>query len=111
MKGFTLIEAMIAITILTFSLLGVIAMQSYFGTQTSDRGLKNCLLDCALNAITQYKANSLPITSPVTCDIYSVTVSLDHSTYPSANSCNDVTATASKSGKTFSIKTKVCNFQ
>lgn len=111
MKGFTLIEAMIAVTILTISLLGVVAMQVYFGTQTTDQSLKNCLVDSSMNALSQYKGNSLPITSSVTCDIYTITVSLDQSTFPSSDNCSDVTATSSSMGKSFSIKTKVCNFQ
>jgi len=125
LKGFTLIEAMIAITILTFSLLGVVAMQSYFGTQTSDQSLKNCLLDGATNAMAQYRANSL--TAPFnftsqpcsfTCDIYTVSITLKESSssgttitaFPVSGDCKDSVTTASSMGKSFSVRSKVCYF-
>lgn len=111
MKGFTLLEAMVGITLLTLSLMGVVALMVYFGSQTSDKTLKGCLLDGATNAIAQYSANALPVGASFTCENISITVSMSHSTFPASNACNDVIATATAQGKSVQLKTKVCNFQ
>ncbi|MCX8021396.1 MAG: hypothetical protein N2745_01315 [Syntrophorhabdaceae bacterium] len=109
-NGFTLIEAMIGITILTFSLMGVVAMMVYFGSQTTDKKLKSCLLDSAASALQQFKGNALPISSSFTCENITGTISVNPTTYPSSNTCTDVTATASALGKSLTLTTKVCNF-
>lgn len=109
-KGFTLIEALISASILTISLLGSVAMMVYFGSETSDKTLKNCLLDTAVNALSQYRANVLPISSPVTCDVYSVAVSVNQGSFPTSGSCLAVTATASANGKSTQISSNICNY-
>jgi len=121
-KGFTLIEAMLAITILTISLLGVVAMQAYLGSQTTDKAVLNCLLDTASNTLAQYRANADTITSPVLCDegrisvtvagsaIPSTTASNIYPAYPAQSVCADVTITTSAKGKTFKLSSYVCNF-
>ncbi len=110
-KGFTLLEALIGMALLTLTLMGTVAMMTYFGTQTSDQVLKRCLLDSASTALSQYRANSLPVSTTTTCRNITVNVSLDYTTFPLLNFCNDVTATASANGKSTKLKTKVCNFQ
>lgn len=110
MKGFTLIEALMGMAILTITLLGSVAMMVYFGSETSDKTLKNCLVDTAVNALSQYRANVLPVSSPVTCDVFSVAVTLSQTTFPSANTCSNVTATAVAKGKSVQLSTSVCNY-
>jgi prepilin-type N-terminal cleavage/methylation domain-containing protein len=110
-RGFTLIEAMIALAILSISLLGVVAMMVYFGTDTSDKNLKSCLLDRATSALSQYRANALPVPTSFTCTNRTGTMTMSHTTFPGPNLCNDVTATASAGGKTIQLSTKVCNMQ
>lgn len=111
MKGFTLIEAMLAITILTISLLGVVAMQAYLGSQTTDKAVLNCLLDTASNTLAQYRANAGTISSPVSCDEGRISVTVSNpGSYPAQSTCQDVTITTSASGKTFNLPSKVCNF-
>jgi len=110
-KGFSLIEAMLAISILTISLLGVVAMQVYFGTQTTDNATLNCLLDTATNALTQYRANAGTISSPVLCDEGRISVTVSNpGSYPAQSTCQDVTITTSAKGRTFKLSSKVCNF-
>jgi Tfp pilus assembly protein PilV len=111
LKGFSLLEAMIGITLLTFSLMGVVAMMVYFGSQTSDKTLKGCLLDGATNALAQYSANALPVSTSFTCENINITIGMSHSTFPSSNDCNNVTATATAEGKSIQLQTKICNFQ
>jgi Tfp pilus assembly protein PilV len=109
-RGFTLIEAMLGITLLSISLLGVVAMMSYFSTQTSDRSLRNCLLEQASNGLSQHRADALPVETSFTCGNIGGTLSMSHTTFPAANTCDDVTATATAGNKTAILQTKVCNF-
>jgi Tfp pilus assembly protein PilV len=111
--GFSLIEAMIGITLLSISLLGVVGLMAYFGFQTSDKVLRNCLLDNASNALTQYRNDALPINnSNFTCgNNISGTVTMSTGTFPAAGNCNDVTATATAGGRSLTLQTKACNFQ
>ena len=110
-KGFTIIEALIALAILSISLLGVVAMMVYFATDTTDKNLKSCLLDRATSALSQYRANALPVSTSFTCANRSGTMTMSQTTFPGTNACNDVTATATAGGKTIQLSTKVCNMQ
>lgn len=110
-QGFTIIEAMVGLALLSITLLGVVAMMAYFGSHTSDRFLKNCLLDSAVNALDEYKSNALPVASSFTCRGMPGSVTLSTGTFPVTDTCSDVTATVSAGGKTLSLQTKVCNFR
>jgi Tfp pilus assembly protein PilV len=112
-RGFSLIEAMIGITLLSISLLGVVGMMAYFGFQNSDKMLRNCLLDNASNALTQYRNQALPINnSNFACgNNVNGTVAMNFTVFPASNVCNDVTATATGGGRSVMLQSKVCNFQ
>jgi type II secretory pathway pseudopilin PulG len=107
--GFTLIEAMLGIAILSFALLGVVALMSYFGSQTSEKTLRGCLLDAASNGLMQYRANALPVATSFSCEGYTGTVSVTPSTFPGPNTCNNVTSTATAKGKSLEMTTMVCD--
>jgi len=115
-KGFTLIEAMIAAALLSISLLGVVAMMVYFGTQTTDRTLRDCLLDKATSALMQFRTNNLPISATFTCANKTGTLTISPTTYPPdcnaspSTCCVDAAATAMGGGKTVVMRTRVCNF-
>jgi prepilin-type N-terminal cleavage/methylation domain-containing protein len=110
-KGFTLIELMIGMLLLSITLLGMVGMMVYFATQTSDNSLRACVLDNALNAMARHKANSLPVPTTFTCGTKGGTLTMSHTTFPADDACVDVTATASAGGRSVQLKDKVCNFQ
>jgi len=110
LRGFTLIEAMIAITLLTFSLLGVVAMQVYFGSETTDKTLKNCLLDQATSALSYKRATGDNPNTSFTCDNGTVSGSMSMSESTVSAYCKSVTATATAKGKSLSLNTLICNF-
>lgn len=110
-KGFTLIEVLISILILIIGVLAVITSQSRFATTTADRAIRNALVDAAASAL-QHCENTLSTPpSSYTYGGITVSISVNGSCSPSENRCNDVTATASVQGKSFSLTTKVCNFR
>jgi Tfp pilus assembly protein PilV len=111
-RGFTVIEALIGAALLGLALMGVVAMMTYFGTQSRDRVLQNCVLDAAINGLNQYKASApLASSSPFSCGNITGTITMSHTSLPTSNTCNDVTATATVSGKSITLQTKICNFQ
>jgi prepilin-type N-terminal cleavage/methylation domain-containing protein len=110
-KGFTLIEMMIGMLLLSIALLGMVGMMVYFTTQTSDNSLRTCVLDNALNALAMHKANNLPVATTFTCGAKSGTITMSQTTFPADDACADVTATASAGGRSIQLRDKVCNFQ
>ena len=110
-RGFTILEAMISLLILSVSVLGLATLQGVFATQNSDRTLLNCLMDSASSALAQCQGGITPgnfrcggtavaiggsVTSPGMCT-------------PQPNTCNSVTASASAMNKTVSVVGRVCN--
>lgn len=110
--GFTLIECMVSIVILTIFLLGVVSMQAYFGTQTSERELRTCLLENASSALAQRRNGSAATSFAFTCKNSSGTVTIAASTLAGTNpgACQEVTATATARSKSASVTTSVCSF-
>lgn len=110
--GFTLIEAMVSIAILSIFLLGVVAMQACFGTRTSERELRTCLLESASSALAQCRNGSTATSFAFTCQKTSGTVTIDASPLAGTNpgACQEVTATAAAQGKSASVTTSVCSF-
>ncbi|MBA4416356.1 MAG: hypothetical protein C0392_00370 [Syntrophus sp. (in: bacteria)] len=109
-RGFTLIEAMVGSLLLSLSLLGVVGLMVYFSTGAADNKLRNCLMENALNGLSQLKAN-VTVNTTFTCGAASGTMSLSPSAFPAANACSDVTATAVGGGRTTQMTTRICNFQ
>lgn len=112
-KGFSLVEALIAIAILAIGIIGTISLQSSFGKHASDRTLINSLIDAAANALTQCQTDQNTGTS-LTYKFENnliVDVTLDGSCSIPADECVQRTATASAKGKAFKLSTYVCNFK
>jgi len=108
LKGFTLMEALIAIGIMSIALLGIIASQVYFGSQTSDQSLKDCLVGAASTYLSQTAAG-VTVDTTFTCEGgFSGTVSATSSA--SSTRCNVVTVTATASGKSVTLSSKLCSF-
>ncbi|MFO0751901.1 MAG: hypothetical protein U0411_01065 [Thermodesulfovibrionales bacterium] len=111
-EGFTVIEAMISVLLLTIALIGTISLQTTFGSSASDRTLHNCLMDVASSALSQCQAGVTP-GSTGSCPEGGIAPSLSFSgsCSPSVNTCNSITAAASARGKTFRLTSAVCNLQ
>lgn len=103
---------MVSIAILTIFLMGVVAMQTYFTTRTSDRELRTCLLENASSALAQRRNNPAVASFAFTCKAGSGTVAFVESPISGTNpgSCQQVTATATAQSKNASVTTSVCAF-
>ncbi|HAR95438.1 MAG TPA: hypothetical protein DCR97_05680 [Deltaproteobacteria bacterium] len=110
--GFTLIEAMVSVAVLTIFLMGVVSMQAYFGTQTSDRELRTCLLENASSALAQRRNGSTSTSFNFTCKTSSGTVTISATALSGTNpgACEKVTATATAQNKSAAVTTSVCSF-
>ena len=107
-KGFTLIEALIAILITTLIVIGVAGLITVFGTKTADRILLSCLVEGATSGIEACKEGE--VINQITCGGFTINISISGNCQPPANTCSDIISTASANGKTFSLTDKVCNF-
>ncbi|MEM4134698.1 MAG: hypothetical protein QXV73_05820 [Candidatus Micrarchaeia archaeon] len=86
-------------------------LQSRFATSTADRAVRNALVDAAASAL-QHCESTLSIPpNTYTYGGITVNVSIIGNCRLSKNNCNNVTATATAQGKSFSLTTKVCNFE
>lgn len=111
-KGFSLIEVLFAVGIISIALLGLVGIQGIFATQTVDRTLQNSLIDAASSALIHCQnVNTQPPSAYTYENNMVVNVSLNGSCSPAPDACNNVTATAAAKGRTFALTTFVCNFQ
>lgn len=114
-KGFSLIEALIAIAILAIAIGGLISLQTSFAKGTVDRTVINSLIDAASSALTQCQADENTASSLSYKyedeDKLIVNVYLDKSCNVPKDECSLITATSSAKGKTFKLSTYVCNFR
>ncbi len=108
-KGFTLIEALIAILITTLIVMSMAGLITVLGTKTSDRILLSCLIEGASSGIEACKGGE--VINQITCGGFTINISINGNCQPPINTCSNVTSTASAGGKTFSLTDKVCNFQ
>lgn len=109
---------MVSIAVLTIFLMGVVSMQTYFGTQTSDRELRTCLLENASSALAQRRNGSTATSFSFTCAKSSGTVTIATNDRPiyykgewvNPSSCTQVTATATAQSKSATVASSVCDF-
>jgi prepilin-type N-terminal cleavage/methylation domain-containing protein len=108
-KGFTLIEALIAILIAAI-LAGIIAGAiTIFASKTSDRIVLSCLIEGASSGIAACKGGYK--IDRINCGGYEVEVTINGNCNPSSGKCENATATAKLKGMSFSLSDKVCNFK
>lgn len=108
MKGFTMLEALIAIGIMSIALLGIIASQVYFGSQTADQSLKDCLVGAASTYLSQKTADVTADTT-FTCE-GGLSGTLSATTTAASTRCNIITVTSTVSGKSVTLSSKICSF-
>jgi len=107
-KGFTLIEALIAILIagiLAGIILGVITS---FAFKTSDRITLSCLIEGASSGISACKSGNS--TDYVECGGNRVQIEINGNCNPAPGTCSEITATSQVNKLSFSLTDKVCNF-
>ncbi|MBZ0156826.1 MAG: prepilin-type N-terminal cleavage/methylation domain-containing protein [Alphaproteobacteria bacterium] len=110
--GFSVIEALIAVAILSIAVIGLVTTIGTFSSTTVDRTVLNCLVDAASTAL--YKCQAGVDSNPnSTCGGSTISIA-GTSGYcaPATGTCTTVTAvaTASPQGKTVSLTTQICNF-
>ena len=109
-KGFTFMECLVALAIIGVIMLGVVGTMTYFGSDTADKATKTCLLNQATSALTYRKATGSTPSTSFTCNNRTGTLSMTTTTVSGSTLCTDYTATATMSGKSVSLKTRICNF-
>lgn len=114
-QGFTLIEAMVAISILAVGILGTVTLQGEFAKHTTQREVLNCSVDAASSAMHLCR-QGLPIDPIHQCDNFttaSLVISQGTCT-PDENQCSTVNIIATATGRNvtqeFHLTSLVCNF-
>ncbi len=107
-KGFTLIEALIAILI-TAILAGIISgVITSFAFKTSDRIIRSCLIEAASSGIAACKGG---ITIDyVECGGNKVQIEIEGECNPASGTCSEIKVTSKVKRLSFSLTDKVCNF-
>lgn len=110
MRGFTLVEALIALIISFLIIIGIAGLLTSFGLFTKDRALYTCLLEAASSGIEACRAG-VSINS-INCGGYTVNIrSIAGSCNPARGQCSDVTVTASYAGHSSTLTDTVCNWE
>jgi len=107
LKGFTLIEALIAIlisAILTAIFAGGVTA---FSSKNQDRLLMTCLIEGAQSAIHACRAGN--VMNSYQCGKYNINITINGNCNPPSG-CNNVTVRAEAQGIYFELKDMVCNF-
>ncbi|MCX7738182.1 MAG: hypothetical protein N2Z80_02035 [Hydrogenothermaceae bacterium] len=125
-NGFSLVEALIAISMAFFIVIGIAKMLTVFGIYSKGNVEMTCLVNAASSAIeacrggtpiNNYTCNNLNIQlsittencNPSTNQCNQIQKICDPSTIPT-NQCNKIIVTATYAGKSFSLEDRVCNF-
>lgn len=118
-RGFTLIETLIALLLVTTAAFASLGMITMFAKTTRQDVLRTCLLQAASSGIETVRANPVATTLSVPCAGYtaSVTVTFTGSlpaTAPAmgsgASACTEIVSTATINGKTMELRDWICNF-
>ncbi|MEM1973819.1 MAG: hypothetical protein QXN68_03415 [Thermoplasmata archaeon] len=115
--GFSLIEAMISVMLVAILIMGVMAMITAFPSSTNNDFIRTCLLQAASSGIEAKRANHTLTSLSVHCGGITVNVTISGNPPSSApppgsgsSACATVTATASYSGRSMTLRDLVCNF-
>ena len=113
MRGFTLVEGLIAIFLTFMIALFIAGMLTSFSTYNRDNFLHTCLVQAAASAIEACRGG-VNIDEPVDCTIGNrvvrVVVRIAEGNCNVQNDCVEVTARASAEGREFELSDVVCNF-
>ena len=119
MSGFTVIESLIAVTLVMVICLSCMGMISFFARCTKQDTLNTCLLQAASSGIEAVRADTSTTLIKVSCGGYTANVSITSlGTLPQTapamgletKACVEITSTSEIEGKKMVIKDFICNF-
>ena len=110
-KGFSLIEALISVMIVTFIVLFVLNSVTLFPILVKKDLINFCLRQAANSAVEYKRANPTNPTNnfTFTCKGMNINVSISGGT-PPPNDCTDITVTAAYRTFTYQIEDRICSF-
>ncbi|MEJ5339480.1 MAG: hypothetical protein WHS43_07485 [Aquificaceae bacterium] len=108
MRGFTLVEGLVAVLITFIVAVGIAGLLTFFGIYNRQNILQTCLVQAASSAIEACRGGNA--VGNIQCNRFNVSISVSGSCNPRINSCSTVTATASAEGRSFSLTDIVCRF-
>ncbi len=110
-KGFSLIEALISVMIVTFIVLFVLNSVTLFPILVKKDLINFCLRQAANSAVEFKRANPTSPTNDFTftCRGMSINVTVN-GRIPPPDDCTDITVTAAYRTFTYQIEDKICNF-
>jgi len=119
MGGFTIIESLIALTLVMVICLACMGMVSFFAKCTKRDTLNTCLLQAASSGIEAVRADTSATFIKVSCAGYTANVHISSSgTLPQTapamgletKACVEITSTSDIEGKKMVLKDYICNF-
>ena len=105
-KGFSLVEALVAVIITFIVVLGIATMLGFFPNYVKDRTELSCLVEAASSGISACRAGI--VINSVECGPYRINVTVEGSCTPAKGTCGEITATAELGGRTFTLRDVVC---
>jgi len=109
-KGFTLIEALIAILIAAILTAIIAGGITAFSSNNQDRLLKTCLIEGAQSAFYTCRAGIDPSSYDYKCGKYKINLRVINGNCNPPSGCNNVTVRAEAQGQYFEFNDTVCNF-
>ncbi|MCS7149993.1 MAG: prepilin-type N-terminal cleavage/methylation domain-containing protein [Caldimicrobium sp.] len=109
MKGFTIIEVLVAILITAIAIVGYAMLLTSFGIFNRDKALLSCLTQGASSAMEVCRDRRNPLAN-FSCRGFNINISVRGSCQPATNQCNSVTVTAQHGNKRYDLTDMVCNF-
>lgn len=108
-RGFTLVEALIALLISLFIITGIVGLLTSFGFFTRDKMLYTCLLEAASSGVEACRSGV--VIYSIDCGGYTVSVSINGNCNPEKGQCEDITVTATAAGHSSVLTDTVCNWE
>lgn len=117
--GFTIIESLIAVTLVMVICLSCIGMVSFFAKYTKQDRLNTCLLQAASSGIEAVRADMSTTFLKVSCGGYTANVNITYAgTLPQTapamgletKACVEITSISDIEGKKMVLKDFICNF-
>lgn len=107
-KGFSLVEALVAIAIAFFIVTGIAGMLTMFAVHSKRSIDLTCLVNAAASGIEACRGGV--VINNYNCNGLNISLTITGNCNPTSNQCSQITVNATYGGRTFSLKESVCNF-